>query len=216
MKVELIIPSSLSEITLGQYQEYLLIEEPQVEDLLRCFLNLTSKQVDHIKATDVEYLVNRLNGLFNIEHKHVSKFVLNGVTYGFIPNLDDITYGENKDVTSYINDWKEIHNAMSVLYRPIKHTLGSKYTIEDYTAEEDANLMRSMPLSAVMGSMVFFYNLTNELLKAIPSYLEREMGSSMHKQTLVENGEALAKSIHLLKETLQDLTKLQSFRYTYA
>ena len=214
MKVELIIPSNLSEITLGQYQEYLLKEEPDTEHLLSCFLNLTSKQLNHIKATDIDYLVNHLNGLFSQEHKHVDRFTLNGVTYGFIPNLDDITYGENKDVTSYINDWQEIHKAMAVLYRPIKHTLGSKYTIEEYTAEEDVDLMRFMPLSAVMGSMVFFYNLTNELLKAIPNYLEKEMVDSVHKQTLVENGAALEKSIHLLKETSADLMRLQTYRFT--
>ena len=215
MKVELVIPSNLSEITLGQYQEFKLKEEPEVEDLLSCFLNLTSKQINHIKATDIDYLVNHLNELFNKDHNHIDRFVLNGVTYGFIPNLDDITYGENKDVTTYINDWQQIHNAMAVLYRPIKHTLGNKYTIEEYTAEEDAELMRSMPLSAVLGSMVFFYNLTNELLKAIPNYLEKQVEQTKG-QTSVENGEALAKSIHLLKETLQDLEKLQAFRYTYA
>ena len=215
MKVELIIPSNLSEITLGQYQEFKLKEEPEIEDLLSCFLNLSSKQINHIKATDIDYLVNHLNGLFDKDHQHVDRFVLNGVTYGFIPNLDDITYGENKDVTTYINDWQDIHKAMAVLYRPIKHTLGTKYTIEEYTAEEDAELMRSMPLSAVLGSMVFFYNLTNELLKAIPNYLEKQVEQTKG-QTSVENGEALAKSIHLLRETLQDLTKLQAFRYTYA
>ena len=215
MKVELVIPSNLSEITLGQYQEFKQKEEPEIEDLLSCFLNLTSKQINHIKAADIDYLVNHLNGLFDKDHQHVDRFALNGVTYGFIPNLDDITYGENKDVTTYINDWQDIHKAMAVLYRPIKHTLGTKYTIEEYTAEEDAELMRSMPLSAVLGSMVFFYNLTNELLKAIPNYLEKQVEQTKG-QTSVENGEALAKSIHLLKETLQDLTKLQAFRYTYA
>ena len=215
MKVELIIPTNLSEITLGQYQEYLLKEEPDVEHLLSCFLNLTSKQIAHIKATDIDELVNHINGLFNKDHQHVDRFVLRGVTYGFIPNLDDITYGENKDVTTYINDWQDMHKAMAVLYRPIKHTLGNKYTIEDYTGEEDVELFRDMPLSAALGSMVFFYNLTNELLKAIPNYLENQV-EQMQGQTLVESGEALQRSIHLLKETLQDLTKLQSFRYTYA
>ena len=72
-----------------------------------------------------------------------------------------------------------------------------------------------MPLSVVLGAMVFFYNLTNELLNYIPNYLEKEL---VKEQTIgqisQENGEAIQNYIHSLKETLRDLNKLQSFHYT--
>jgi hypothetical protein len=108
-----------------------------------------------------------------------------------------------------------MHKAMAVLYRPITQTQKGKYLIQEYNGtREYSELMKQMPLSVVMGAMVFFYNLTNELLNHIPSYLEREMEKEQMKGVISdENGEAIKKSIHLLKATLEDLTKLQSFPY---
>ena len=38
MKIEVNIPENLNDITLGQYQEFLKIEEPTEEDILKVFL----------------------------------------------------------------------------------------------------------------------------------------------------------------------------------
>ena len=216
MQLEVSIPSTLKEVQLKDYQDFLLIENPSNDDLLKCILNINTKQLGKIKDKDVDYLINHINKLFKQEHKYIPTFNLNGVTYGFIPNLDDITYGENKDVTSYINEWGNMHKAMAVLFRPLKQKQGHKYLIEEYEGSHKySEVMKQMPLSVVLGAMVFFYNLTSELLNYIPSYLEKEV---MKEQTqgLVsqESGEAIQNYIHLLKETLQDLNKLQSFHYT--
>lgn len=212
MKIEVNIPENLNDITLGQYQEFLKIEEHTEEDILKVFLGLDLKGLGKIKALDVDKYANHITNLFQQEPKHQLKFVLKGIEYGFIPNLDDITYGENKDVTSYLNNWETMHKAMSVLYRPIVNKLGHKYTIESYEGTHKySETMKQMPLGVVMGAMVFFWNLTNELLKVIPNYLEREVKKEqMTGQILVENGEAIKKYIRLLKETSEDLMKLQT------
>ena len=133
-----------------------------------------------------------------------------------MPNLDDITYGENKDVTAYLNDWQTMHKAMAVLYRPIKQKLGARYLIEDYEGSHKySEAMKEMPLGIVMGAMVFFYNLTNALLKAIPSYLEKQTEKEQTTGVIsAENGEAIKKYIHLLKETSEDLMRLQTYHFT--
>ena len=41
---------------------------------------------------------------------------MRGVEYGFIPNLDDMSFGEYVDLDTYIGDWQNIHRAMAVLY----------------------------------------------------------------------------------------------------
>ena len=65
------------------------------------------------------YLINHISINYSTKNtKFIPTFNLNGVSYGFIPNLDEITYGENKDVTSYINEWGNMHKAMAVLFRP--------------------------------------------------------------------------------------------------
>jgi len=216
MQIEVSIPSTLKEVQLKDYQDFLLIENPSNDDLLKCILNINTKELGKIKDKDVDYLINHINKLFDQEHKFIPTFNLNGVAYGFIPNLDEITYGENKDVTSYINEWGNMHKAMAVLFRPLKQKQGHKYLIEEYEGSHKySEVMKQMPLSVVLGAMVFFYNLTNELLNYIPNYLEEQLMKGQTKgQISQENGEAIQNYIHLLKETLQDLNKLQSFHYT--
>jgi hypothetical protein len=120
MQLELKVPSSLREVKLSDYQELLSIEEPNNDDMLKCILNVDTKQLGKIKDKDVDNLLNVISDLFKKDNKFIPTFKLKGVLYGFIPKLDDITYGENKDVTSYINDWSDMHKAMAVLFRPIK------------------------------------------------------------------------------------------------
>ena len=109
-----------------------------------------------------------------------------------------------------------MHKAMAVLYRPIKQKLGARYLIEDYEGSHKySEAMKEMPLGIVMGAMVFFYNLTNALLKAIPSYLERQAKKEQTTGAIsAENGEAIKKYIHLLKETSEDLMRLQTYHFT--
>lgn len=216
MKIEVNIPENLNDITLGQYQEFLKIEEPTEEDILKVFLGLDLKGLGKIKASDVDKYANHITSLFEQEQEHVLKFDLKGVQFGFMPNLDEITYGENKDVTAYLNDWQTMHKAMAVLYRPIKQKLGARYLIEDYEGSHKySEAMKEMPLGVVMGAMVFFYNLTNALLKAIPNYLEKQTEKEQMTGAIsAENGEAIKKYIHLLKETSEDLMRLQTYHFT--
>lgn len=157
MKIKIDIPESLNEITLGQYQNYLKIEEPTTEDLLRSFLDVDMRVINKMRTADVESIISHLSSIFEEEPKPIFRFDLNGKEHGFIPDLDKISYGENKDVTSYINDWQTMHRAMTVLFRPITMKKRKKYLIEEYegTAERNEE-MRGMPLSVVMGAMVFF------------------------------------------------------------
>tara|TARA_R110000796_G_scaffold150119_1_gene266897 strand:- start:677 stop:1333 length:657 start_codon:yes stop_codon:yes gene_type:complete len=218
MQIEVSIPSSLKEVKLKDYQDFLLIDNPTNEDLLKCILNINTKELGKIKDKDIDYLIGHVNKLFNVEHSYIPTFNLNGVLYGFIPNLDDITYGENKDITSYVNDWGKMHKAMAVIFRPIKQKQGHKYLIEEYEGSHKySEAMKDMPLSVAMGAMVFFYNLTSELLKYTPSYLEKELMKEQTKdQISPENGEAIQSCIQLLRETLPDLKKFQDLPYINA
>ena len=164
MQVEITIPSSLKEVKLKDYQSLLLIDKPNDEDLLKCILNVNSKELGKIKDKDVVYLKGHINKLFDKEHEFIPTFNLNGIAYGFIPSLDDISYGENKDVTSYINDWGNMHKAMAVLFRPIKLKKNNKYIIEEYEGSHKySETMKQMPLDVVLGAMVFFLQFNQRI-----------------------------------------------------
>jgi hypothetical protein len=212
------VPISLKYIKLGNYQKFLQIKNPSTEDLIKCLLEVSSPDLARMKATDVDNIAAELNELFEVDHQFVNQFELYGKRFGFIPKLDDITYGENKDITNYINDWGNMHKAMAVLFRPIEKKLSNQYIIEDYEGSHVySDVMKDMPLSVALGSMVFFYNLTNELLNYIPSYLQKQINKEqMTGADSLENGEVILNSILLLKETLQDLIPSQNINYTNA
>jgi hypothetical protein len=211
-------PDTLNDIPLKNYQAFSLIEEPSIEDYIKCLLGINETQLKKLKSNQVDTIELHLNNLLSETPRFKQTFKLNGTTFGFIPNLDDITYGENKDLTTYVNDYATMHKAMAVAYRPIIQKQGSKYRIEEYEGSHKySELMKDAPLDVVMGMLVFFYNLTSDLLKAIPNYLQKVATQEMKTGNLsVENGEVIAKYTHLLKATLEDLMRLQKQDYILA
>lgn len=143
---------------------------------------------------------------------------MGGVEFGFIPNLDDMTFGEYTDLDTYITDWEQMHKAMAVLYRPIKKKgLNDTYEIEKYNGSITySDVMKHAPLDVVFGANVFFYNLGNELLKSTMNYLEnnKEVQTILHQHNLDNGGDGIVQSMLLLKETLLSLTESQTYQLT--
>lgn len=220
MEVKIKVPETLSEITLGQYQKFVKVNTDVnqgdflMQKMVEIFCNIKLSHVLLIKFTSINEIVSHLNDLFDKEHKLVPTFKIGSVEFGFIPDLEEMTFGEYVDLEAHLQDWDNMHKAMSVMYRPIIRKNGDKYEIKPYDATAEYwEIMKFAPVDAVLGAVVFFYNLGNELLQAIPSYLEGEI------QTLIQNspnsqklGDGITQSMHLLKETLSDLTVLPHSR----
>jgi len=224
MKVKISIPTELSEIKLSQYQKFLsIVKENEESDFLnhkmvQIFCDIDLSVVDAMKQKDVEDAVNTIGNLFKQLPPLQQKFELNGMTFGFIPNLDDMSAGEYMDLDGYITNWNEMHKAMAVLYRPIKQKLGEKYLIEDYEGTDKySELMKDAPLNVVLGAMVFFWNLGKELLQSTIHYLEQSPQIvSMNKANLESGGVGILQSMDLLKEMLDDSMKSLNFQLTSA
>tara|TARA_R110002126_G_scaffold96875_1_gene226316 strand:+ start:84 stop:731 length:648 start_codon:yes stop_codon:yes gene_type:complete len=215
MKRTLTIPSELSEITLKQHQEASskgdkLTDEQLVSIYCKIPLDEVLQLPNNIYNKASQTLA-KLTEKFEGKHELQMRFKLNGVEYGMIPNLDEITYGEHKDLKQYLVDWKTMHLAMSVLYRPIANGFGKTYSIEKYKGtKEHREVMQHMPLDIVMSAQLFFYSLTQDLLKAIPNYLERAVRNSKgqtQSQSIIQTGEAMMKYSASLKETLEGLRR---------
>ena len=211
MKVDLIVPNSLKEITLKQYQKFIKIQKENDDPyFLQCkmieiFCNLDSNAVRNIKLSDADKIVNVLNLMFEEKPKLINTFKLGKVEYGFIPKLEDISLGEYVDLDTYMGDWDNMHIAMNVLYRPITEKIKDKYLIEDYNTESKDKL-DEIPLDVVLGSVFFFYNLGMELSTVMLNYLEgEEVNNLMQQQTFQKNGVGTKVSLDSLKEILQDL-----------
>jgi len=196
MKVELTIPTSLNEIKLAQYQKFLSIAKDNDESeflqqkMVQIFCGIDLKDVASIRYKDVAEITVNINNLFSKENKFIQRFKMGGVEFGFIPNLDEMSTGEYMDLDNYITDWDTMHNAMAVLYRPITNKLGDKYNIEEYKGSITyADVMRHAPLDVVLGAMVFFYNLGNDLLKYMQDYSKQLESKIKKKPTSTKNGD---------------------------
>ena len=225
MKLEINVPDNLSEITLGQYQRFEKLNTKENQDsvfllqkMIEIFCGLELKDVINIKYKSIQEAASIINEAFEAKHIHKPTFKMNGQEYGFVPVLDDMTLGEYVDLDENLGDWQTIHKAMSVLYRPITYKKGSKYQINKYTGIENADSYKEMPLDVVFGSIVFFYNLSNELTQTILNYLQKEMlkPTIRQKQLLEANGDGINQSMDLLREMLPDLMRLPNLISTNA
>ena len=221
MKIELTIPTTLNDIKLVQYQKFLSIAKDNEEGeflqqkMVQLFCGIDLKDVAQIRYKDVAEITANINNLFAKENVFIQRFKMGGVEFGFIPNLDEMSTGEYMDLDTYITDWDTMHNVMAVLYRPITNKMGNKYQIEEYKGSITyADVMRHAPLDVVLGAMVFFYNLGNDLLKSTINYLEKnqEVQDILTKHNLENVGDGIQVSMLLLKETLEDLMKFPNFQ----
>jgi len=211
MKVEVYIPDTLSEITLDKYQRYLKIQEDNTDEnflaikMIEIFCGLRGDTIMAMKAKSIKDITLILTQMFNEKPQLVKEFKLNGKTYGFIPKLEDMSFGEYIDLDTYIGDMDNIHRAMNVLYRPIKQKYQDKYLIEDYTGD-DPEKMKQMPMDAVLSSILFFYYLGMDLSQTMMNSLEDNKEANLVQYlTSVENGDGINHFSDSLREILEDL-----------
>ena len=211
MQVEVLIPDSLKEITLEQYQKFLKIQANNEDEtflavkMIEIFCGIRGDMIMKMKASSIREVTNILADMFNQKPPLVKEFTMKGVEYGFIPKLEDMTFGEYVDLDTYIGDYENIHRAMAVLYRPITQKYNDKYLIEEYKGE-DNQIMKDMPMDAVLSSILFFYHLGIDLSKAMLNSLEDQENKDLVQQlTLEKNGDGINQFSDSLREILQDL-----------
>jgi|TARA_R110000744_G_scaffold12732_1_gene37617 hypothetical protein len=174
------VPNKLSELTLGQYQVFskILEGDPDVDFMqkktIEIFCGVDLNNVSKFKYSSIVNVIDIINKMFEQKPKLIDQFKLNGVEYGFIPKLDDMTFGEFVDLDVLMNDWDTMDQAMSILYRKIKSKKDGKYIIEKYNSEK-THSFKNMPLDVALSSIFFFKNLNKELVNHILLYLEKEM-----------------------------------------
>ena len=212
MKIEINVPTSLSEVTLGQYQKFLKIAEDNPEGnflnakMIEIFCGIPLSDSYKLKMSSVTAIIDILNELLSQTPKRVEQFTMNGVQYGFIPDLDEMSLGEYVDLDGSASDWNNMHIAMNVLYRKIKIKKSGKYNIVDYNVENPEK-MKDMPLDAAIGSFFFFYNLGMELSKHTILYSSNQAEMEAYQEQLISetNGDGISQFMVSLTEILQDL-----------
>ena len=223
MKLDILLPTNLSEIPLSRYQEFIAMKEKSNDEefiaqkMIQIFCGMKLGEVAKIKMKHLNELIAHFTKVFSEKPQLIRKFKIKDIEFGFIPKFDDISFGEYVDLENYMKDWKTYHKALSVMYRPIKNTNKDKYDIVDYEPNEDMqDLMKFAPLDVAISSSFFLSSLGIELLKATQTYLKKELKkmtastNSAKDINLAKTGVGMEVSMDWLTETLQSLMKSQA------
>jgi hypothetical protein len=202
MKIK--IPTSLSDIRLEQFLLFQKVIKENQSDafvslaMVSIFCDISVPDAQNIELKDFNEIVKAINEVLKQQPRFIQRFIYNGKEYGFIPNLDDIPAGEYIDLETYLKSEETYSKAMNVLYRPIANKMKNLYNIEDYKGEHtDFNKLN---LEIVLGSMLFFWNLSNELLTSMKDYLQQPKNKTLLTQALEPNGVGINQFIQSLTE----------------
>ena len=220
MKVNINVPDSLNEITLYQYQRFeKLIQENEAshfvnQKTIEIFCNIDLKDVARIRIADIDDLISHLNTLLQQKPKLTKTFKLGVYEFGFIPKLEDMTSGEFIDLENYLGSTETLHQAMAVLFRPIKSKVKDLYIIEEYESSyKYSEVLKYMPLDIALGSMVFFWTLQKDCVNALTDYIQNEVEQSEQaKQVLAKSGVGINQFTQQLKGIFSDSMPLLNYQ----
>ena len=165
MKLDIRVPTSLHDIPLHQYQKFIktfaddetLTDDYAALKMLEIFCGLKTDESLQVKVSDVKKITDKLNKALSEKPLLITRFKLGSTEFGFVPQLDDLSFGEFVDVENNIGDWDTMHKAMAVLYRPVTQRVGKKYEIEDYRGDSWHDAMLNMPSSVAVSAINFFF-----------------------------------------------------------
>jgi hypothetical protein len=195
------IPTEWKDIQLGKWlliqkdlENYKDEVDAQMGILIHHFTGLSFDDMVHMSKESYNTIKSKIESFPNPEELELQRFItIDGVEYGFEPNLAEISYGAYVDITQYQSitidkNWSKI---MSILYRPVKKKMGQLYEIEPYSGKIDGEKWLEVTMDVHYGAMFFFLHTSMDLVQGILNSLtEMELPHSI-KSTLEKSGKAM-------------------------
>ena len=208
MKIKVTIPEDISDITLGVYQQYELLNDELKDKKINAreynkqkislFSGIPYNRMNQVSYKDFASLLSDIDKALDQNCKFVNRFFIGGVEFGFIPNFDKIASKEFFDLQHYSKEVEydkgipidTLNNLMAILFRPItKKDKLDNYNIKNYkSTEKYAELMKQTPMNIVKGAIVFFWSLSKELQIHITKCTVEAQVREQKRQTSLVNG----------------------------
>ena len=199
------IPTSWKDVTLKQYlalqadlEAYRDDEEAQAALMLYHLCGLDAEYLKKLSAESYNKVRGKLNEFISPESIELQQFVtIDGIEYGFEPNLSKMSYGAYADITKWDTiaidkNWAKV---MSILYRPVTKKQKERYDIQTYDGNIDETKWLDVNMEVHWGALFFFVRLQMDLLNGIlKSLKEEELHPSM-KSILARSGELMQQSL---------------------
>ena len=199
-EIKLEVPKDWSGITLRQYlalKKDIESYKDEEDAVFACILHHICRfPVQYIQQMDIDTYLSIKKDIASfiskIEHPLKRFIEIDGVEYGFEPNLSQMAYGAYVDISKYetleMNEkWAEI---MSILYRPVVKKQGALYDIKKYDGDIFSEKFLDVTMDKHWGALFFFKDLLADLQNYILSSLKKEY-PELHrniKSILQKNG----------------------------
>ena len=189
------IINSWSDVTLDKWLTLIGYENlsgsEEALKVVKLFSDIPTKLIKQLSVQDVALVMKRLTDLQTEQNTVLNKIIeIDGVEYGFHPDLEEITLGEYADIETYIKLGidKHLPELCAILFRPVIEKKNNIYTIEAYDGNIKirSEIFKKMPAEQVQNMLVFFWTFVNKLFQILPSYLmQRTEEMSMQSQAKV-------------------------------
>lgn len=205
------------EVTVGQYQEIASITyEDPTDRMLEIVSILVDEDPDEIRKMDLTSLAKIINHLAwtntipeDANYKPI--IYIDGIEYGCISRLTDLTVGDWIDLEHYVMDLNNnLHNLFAILYRPLITAFNDRDRLLDNVDDFDsrAKLFQDKAMiEDVYGAFVFFSIIVNESTKTMQEYLTAEI-VSMQTKTLKTNQTTIKQYVWQLKNWINKIVKV--------
>lgn len=230
MNIEITIPEGWEDVKLGQFMDYMRALKPyegtpeyetvKLEKAMNYFCNISTEVINKLPMENYNGILNEMVSLFERGEQIplVKHFVIGSTKFGFIPSLDEMTYGEYLDLSTYSKElWPNAPTIMSILYRPVTRELNGKYEIQPYAGTNEdieALFKKALTMDIAWGAIGFFTLLSKDLLKGMMDYsiktLTKMKANSQVQEALTESGVDISQLQYLQEMISQDSTKLRN------
>tara|TARA_R110002110_G_scaffold66460_3_gene182043 strand:- start:69 stop:710 length:642 start_codon:yes stop_codon:yes gene_type:complete len=195
---------SWSDVTLERWADLVATHEgtksEEAFETITSMSDIPRELVSQLALSDVVGIMDKISELQSLADSSLKNLIeIDGVEYGFHPDLSDITLGEFADLETMIKQGIEdnLPEIMAVLYRPITEKKGEHYSIQAYDGalRLRAEEMKKMKAEDVEGALVFFWHFVKKLLILMPSYLMAQteaIAKTMQTKTSQISGLGLA------------------------
>ena len=168
----------------------------EAEATIAALSTIPKQLVKELPLSDVVVIMSKIAELQQKQNSSLKRIIeIDGIEYGFHPDLSEITLGEFADIETFIKNDIEKHlpELMAVLYRPIKEKKNDVYIIEAYDGNISirAEEMKKMSAEQVQSALRFFFALGKMLSKILPLYLMEKlmvMKKQQQQKTLQVSG----------------------------
>jgi len=176
--------NSWSDVTLETWLQLIDFETgtktEEATKTIEALSDIPKKLVKELALSDVVAIMSKIGELQAKQDTKLKRLIeINGVEYGFMPDLDSISLGQYADIETFIKNGIETNlpELMAVLYSPIKFKKNDIYIVEAYDGDIRlrAEEMKQMSAEQVQSALVFFYTLGKVLSEILPLYLMEKL-----------------------------------------